>query len=195
MTIAQQIENNSKKGLITIIQDDTENYMAFSNHKDYDGNYRTSSWVETIEEAKRCIGETDGYSEKEIEEHSEEYNWKIVEVYREEVEPFKVGDKVRILPSIENTKDWTNNSIYGSDSRRYFIDMIGEIVDVHNNESGLYYNVANNGGPRLYKTFIGHEYLVPLYEEDEETIQIGDQKYSRKEVEEALRNIKPVKEI
>ena len=195
MTTKKEIINNCKKGLITIIQDDTENYMAFSNHKDYDGNYRTSSWVETIEETKRCIGETDGYSEKEIEEHSEEYNWKIVEVYREGVEPFKVGDKVKILPSIEKTEDWTNKSIYGSDSRRYFIDMIGEIVDVHNSESGLHYNVANNGEPRLYKAFIGHKYLAPLYEEDEETIQIGDQKYSRKEVEEALRNIKPVKEI
>ena len=170
MTMGEKIINNCKKGLITIIQDDTENYMAFSNHKDYDGNYRTSSWVETIEEAKRCIGETDGYSEKEIEEHSEEYNWKIVEVYREEVEPFKVGDKVRILPSIENTKDWTNKSIYGSDSRRYFIDMIGEIVDVHNSESGLYYNVANNGEPRLYKAFIGHEYLAPLVEEEEDNV-------------------------
>ena len=195
MTTKKEIINNCKKGLITIIQDDTENYMAFSNHKDYDGNYRTSSWVETIEEAKRCIGEYEWFSEEKIEEYSEEHKWKIVEVYREEVEPFKVGDKVKILPSIEKTEDWTNKSIYGSDSRRYFIDMIGEIVDVHNSESGLYYNVANNGKPRLYKTFIGHEYLVPLYEEDEETIQIGDQKYSRKEVEEALRNIKPVKEI
>ena len=65
MTTKKEIINNCKKGLITIIQDDTENYMAFSNYKDYDGNYRTSSWVETIEEAKRCIGETDGYSEKE----------------------------------------------------------------------------------------------------------------------------------
>ena len=106
MTTKKEIINNCKKGLITIIQDDTENYMAFSNHKDYDGNYRTSSWVETIEEAKRCIGETDGYSEKEIEEHSEEYNWKIVEVYREEVEPFKVGDKVRLLDSIKKTDNW-----------------------------------------------------------------------------------------
>jgi len=37
MTIGEKIINNCKKGLITIIQDDTENYMAFSNHKDYDG--------------------------------------------------------------------------------------------------------------------------------------------------------------
>ncbi len=195
MTTKKEIINNCKKGLITIIQDDTENYMAFSNHKDYNGNYRISGWSETIEEAKRCIGECEGYLEKEMEKCSQEGKWKIVEVYREEVEPFKVGDKVKILPSIEKTEDWTNKSIYGSDSRRYFIDMIGEIVDVHNSESGLYYNVANNGEPRLYKAFIGHEYLAPLYEEDEETIQIGDQKYSRKEVEEALRNIKPVKEI
>ena len=34
--IKKEIINNCKKGLITIIQDDTENYMAFSNHKDMD---------------------------------------------------------------------------------------------------------------------------------------------------------------
>lgn len=181
MTTKKEIINNCKKGLITIIQDDTENYMAFSNHKDYDGNYRTSSWVETIEETKRCIGETDGYSEKEIEEHSEEYNWKIVEVYREEVEPFKVGDKVRLLDSIKKTDNWKY-------FEKCFPDMTGEI-------KGVFFNIIGGTHYSIAGWHIGHEYLAPLYEEDEETIQIGDQKYSRKEVEEALRNIKPVKEI
>jgi len=182
MTTKKEIINNCKKGLITIIQDDTENYMAFSNHKDYDGNYRTSSWVETIEETKRCIGETDGYSEKEIEEHSEEYNWKIVEVYREEVEPFNVGDKVRILPSIQNTGDWESY-------KEHFPDMKGEIMSVFNNIRGLYYSVFQENKEDYW--CIGHEYLVPLYEE-EEVIKIGDKRYNKCEVEEALKNIKPL---
>lgn len=182
MTTAEQIINNCKKGLITIIQDDTENYMAFSNHKDYDGNYRTSSWVETIEETKRCIGETDGYSEKEIEEYSEEYNWKIVEVYREEVEPFNVGDKVRILPSIQNIGDWESY-------KEHFPDMKGEIMSVFNNIRGLSYSVFQENKEDNW--CIGHEYLVPLYEE-EEVIKIGDKRYNKCEVEKALKNIKPL---
>jgi len=178
MTTAEQIINNCKKGLITIIQDDTENYMAFSNHKDYDGNYRTSSWVETIEETKRCIGETDGYSEKEIEEHSEEYNWKIVEVFREEVEPFKVGDKVRILDSIKKTGSWSYSYL-----ENHFPNMTGGIERVFLNTIGIHYSV--NG------CCIGHEYLAPLVEQ-EEVIKIGDKRYNKCEVEEALKNIKPL---
>lgn len=182
MTTAEQIINNCKKGLITIIQGDTENYMAFSNHKDYDGNYRTSSWVETIEEAKRCIGETDGYSEKEIEEYSEEYNWKIVEVYREEVEPFKVGDKVKILPSIENIDIWTI-------VKEYYPRMKGEIMSVSSNMEGFQYCVWSENKVRFY--YIGHQYLAPLYEEVE-VIKIGDKRYNKCEVEKALKNIKPL---
>ena len=157
MTTKKEIINNCKKGLITIIQDDTENYMAFSNHKDYDGNYRTSSWVETIEEAKRCIGETDGYSEKEIEEHSEEYNWKIVEVYREEVEPFKVGDKVRLLDSIKKTDNWKY-------FEKCFPDMTGEIKGVFFSIIGTHYSIAG--------WYIGHEYLAPLVEEEEDNVAL-----------------------
>ena len=186
MTTAEQIINNCKKGLITIIQDDTENYMAFSNHKDYDGNYRTSSWVETIEETKRCIGETDGYSEKEIEEHSEEYNWKIVEVYREEVEPFNVGDKVRILPSIQNTGDWESY-------KEHFPDMKGEIMSVFNNIRGLSYSVFQENKEDNW--CIGHEYLAPLNEikeDKEETIKIGDHTYSKSEVEKRLQGLKEI---
>lgn len=192
MTTKKEIINNCKKGLITIIQDDTENYMAFSNHKDYDGNYRTSSWVETIEETKRCIGVTYGYSEKEIEVYSEEYNWKIVEVYREEVEPFKVGDKVKILPSIKNANDWEFTKEYFSNN------MEGKIISVFNNIDGLYYTVSVYDSDKSnFCYYISHQYLAPLYEEkeDEEIIQIGDQKYNKKEVEKALRNIKPIKEI
>ncbi len=163
MTITEKIISNCKKGLITIIQDDTENYMAFSNHKDYDGNYRTSSWVETIEETKRCIGETDGYSEKEIEEHSEEYNWKIVEVYREEVEPFNVGDKVRILPSIQNTDNWESY-------KEHFPDMKGEIGRVLDKMNGLFYGVYQEDG--LDYWYIDHEYLAPLNEVEEDNVAL-----------------------
>ena len=123
MTTAQQIINNCKKGLITIVKNNNEDYKAFSNHKDWNGNYRVSCFYGTIEEAKQHIGEDGGYSEKEIEKYSKEYNWKIVEVYREEVEPFKVGDKVRILDSIKKTGSWEY-------FEKCFPDMTGEIKGV-----------------------------------------------------------------
>jgi len=103
MTIAQQIINNCRKGIITVIRDKDNEYMSFSSHKDYNGNYRRSYSHVSIEEAKQFIGEGKGFSEKEMKKYSKEYKWEIVKVYREEVEPFNVGDKVRILPSIKKT--------------------------------------------------------------------------------------------
>ena len=180
MTTAEQIINNCKKGLITIVQDDTENYIAFSNHKDYDGNYRTSDWSKTIKEAKRCIGEREGFSEEKIEEYSKEHKWKIVEVYREEVEPFKVGDKVKMLPSINGANNWTALDSF------CFLNREGEIEEVNNERSGLYYKVKYGDG----FWFIEHKYLTPS--DEEEIIKIGDKKYNKSEVEEALKNIKPL---
>jgi len=178
MTITEKIMNNCKKGLITIVENNNEDYMymSFSNHKDCNGNYRVSCCYGTIKEAKQCIGEGGGYSEEDIEKIAKKYNWKIVEVYREEVEPFNVGDKVRILDSIKETDGWES-------IKDDFPDMKGKIGRFYNCRYGKFYDV--NGW------CIGPEYLVPLYEE-EEVIKIGDKKYNKSEVEEALKNIKPL---
>ena len=61
--------------------------------------------------------------------------------------------------------------------------MIGEIEKVYNQIDGINYRVSGY--------IIGHEYLAPLNEE-EEVIKVGDKIYSKKEVEEALKNIKPL---
>ena len=186
MTITEKIMNNCKKGLITIVENNNEDYMymSFSNHKDCNGNYRVSCCYGTIKEAKQCIGEGGGYSEEDIEKIAKKYNWKIVEVYREEVEPFNVGDKVRILPSIQNTGDWESY-------KEHFPDMKGEIISVFNNIRGLSYSVFQENEEDYWHWRIGHKYLAPLYEE-EEVIKIGDKKYNKSEVEEALKNIKPL---
>ncbi len=182
MTTAQQIINNCRKGIITVIRDKDNKHMSFSNNKDYNGNYRRSYSHVLIEEAKQYIGEGEGFSEKEMKKYSKEYKWEIVKVYREEVEPFNVGDKVRILPSIENIDIWTI-------VKEYYPRMKGEIMSVFNNIRGLSYSVFQENKEDNW--CIGHEYLVPLYEE-EEVIKIGDKRYNKCEVEKALKNIKPL---
>jgi len=180
--ITKQIIENCKKGLITIVQDKSNEYMTISNHKDCDGDYRIINWHNTRKEAKHNIAIFSGNSEEEMEELSKGYKWKIVEVYREEVEPFKVGDKVRILPSIEKTNDW-------EDFKKYYPNMNGEIGSVFNEKRGLRYTVWQEDKEDCWS--ISHEYLAPLYEEVEEIIQIGDQKYNKQEVEKALKDILP----
>ena len=67
---------------------------------------------------------------------------------------------------------------------KYFPDMTGEIKGVFFNIIGTHYLV--NG------CYIGHEYLAPLNEVEEETIKIGDHTYSKSEVEKRLQGLKEI---
>ena len=145
-----QIEQNLKVGLNVVVKDLEDNdYCTISNSKDYDGNFRDSGWRDSIEKAKQYIGSCYGYSK----EYWDDYDLEIVEVFRPEYEPFKVGEKVRLLDSIKKTENWEafeNN----------FPDMTGEIEEFYNQVDGINYRV--NG------YIIGHEYLAPLVEQEED---------------------------
>ncbi len=141
------IEQNLKAGLNVVVKS-VNSYCSILNHKDRDGNYRTSDWWDSIEESKQRIGYYTGYSKQDWDDADIE----IVEIFRPEYEPFKVGDKVRISDKIKETDDW--NTIEDD-----FPEMKGKIEETYNNISGRYYNV--NGW------YIGHEYLIPLIEDDE----------------------------
>ena len=143
------IENNLKKGLQVVVKDLTNNkYLVIYNSKDYDGNFRDSSWFNSIEEAKQAFGACYGCSK----EYWDEKDLEIVEVFREEFEPFKVGDEVRILDTVKKTENW-------EDIEEYFPNMIGEIEEFYNQIDGINYSV--NGW------WIGHEYLAPLVEQED----------------------------
>lgn len=169
-----QIEQNLKVGLNIVVKDLENNYYCIiSNSKDAYGFYRDSAWRDSIEKAKQYIG---SYS-RNSKEYWDEKDLEIVEVYRPEYEPFKVGDKVRILDSIKKTS--SREIIFN-----LFPNMIGEIEKVYNQIDGINYRVSGY--------IIGHEFLAPLNEVKEETIKIGDHTYSKSEVEERLQGLKEI---
>ena len=169
-----QIEQNLKVGLNVVVKDLENNYYCIiSNSKDAYGFYRDSAWRDSIEKAKQYIG---SYS-RNSKEYWDEKDLEIVEVYRPEYEPFKVGDKVRILDSIKKTS--SREIIFN-----LFPNMIGEIEKVYNQIDGINYRVSGY--------IIGHEFLAPLNEVKEETIKIGDHTYSKSEVEERLQGLKEI---
>ena len=105
------IENNLKKGLQIVVKDLRNNtYCTISNSKDSYGDYKKGYWCNSIEEAKQTVGASYGYSK----ECWNSFDLEIVEVFRPEFEPFKVGDKVRILDSIKKTNDWEEMCIRDS---------------------------------------------------------------------------------
>ena len=168
------IEQNLKVGLQFVVKDLKNNYYsAISNSKGHDGSFRDSGWRDSIEKAKKYIGSCYGYSK----EWWDNLDLEIVEVFRPEYEPFKVGDKVRLLDSIKKTEDW-------EDVENNFPDMTGEIEKVSFEVLGTTYFI--NGW------WIGHEFLAPLNEVEEETIKIGDHTYSKREVEKRLKGLKEI---
>ena len=143
------IENNLKKGLNVVVKDLEDNYCcAIGTNKDDRGNYRYSGWEKNIKDVKQFIGSCSGYSK----EYWNNLDLEIVEVFRPEYEPFRVGDKVRILDSIKKTEDWES-------LEDKFEDMTGVIRKVFIERIGTYYSI--NGW------CVGHEYLAPLVEEED----------------------------
>ena len=168
------IEQNLKVGLQVVVKDLNDNtYCAISPNKDDSGNYRCSNWRNSIENAKQYIGNCHGDSK----DYWDNLDLEIVEVFRPEFEPFKVGDKVRILDSIKKTNDW-------EEVEDYFLNMTGVINQVDFENIGTTYKI--NGW------FVGHEFVAPLNEVKEETIKIGDHTYSKSEVEKRLQGLKEI---
>ena len=176
-----KIEECLKVGLNVVVRDIEENaYCVISPIKDIYNGYVYGYWTEEIEEAKKSLcyynreDDDDGWNDLDLE---------IVETYRLEYEPFKEGQKVRILDSVKRTDNWTNAVGYP--------DMTGIIENIENGISGIYYWVNCKDNRSFY---ISHQYLAPLLEEEpKELITIGDHSYDKKQVEEALKNIKAVK--
>ena len=168
------IEQNLKAGLQVVVKDLKDNdYCIISNSRDCNGNFRDSGWRDSIEGAKQYIGYYSGHSK----ECWDNLDLEIVEVFRPEYEPFKVGDKVELLDSIKKTNNWEN-------VEEYFPDMTGKVEGVYFEPIGINYGV--NG------CWIGHEFLVPLQEVKEETIKIGDHTYFKSEVEKRLQGLKEI---
>ena len=102
MTFYEQLERQLKTKGHVVVKDKEGEYCVFSHFKDEDGLYRNSGWCTTIKRVKELIGNTSGYSEKDINKIAKVNNWNIVEVFEMPLERFEAGDKVLVG---ENAKE------------------------------------------------------------------------------------------
>lgn len=147
-----------ENGIHVPVKYKTGEWRIFSPYKDEDGNYRDSDIKHFLEKAKQHISTDVGFSKNKINELAELNDWQIVyeELFRTPYTPLKVGQKVGILKSIEETDSW-------DDIKKTYPDMTGEVKDVFNEYNGFFYRVQGDGN----RHSIGAEYLYPLPEEEE----------------------------
>ena len=150
--------NILSKGAFVVIKEDN-GYLVISPFKDDSGDYRTSGWS-SIEIAKQYVGSFNGYLEK----YYQALNAEIVEIYYPTFEPFKVGEKVKILNSIKGANDWKYEKNYPN--------MEGEIKEIYNDIDGLSYGVWNRDKSSWY--YISNQYLIPLEADQVEEITMEE---------------------
>lgn len=120
-----------------VVQDKDGDYCVFSHFMDEGGDYRCSSWWDTIKIAKEHIGCFDGNSKEYIEKISQEQNWKIIESFEIPLQRFKEGDKVVIA---KNARELCEKHSLAWDVQME--EIIGKVCEIKG-YYGLYYNVLD----------------------------------------------------
>ena len=152
MTNFEQIELLLKHGLHVSVKDKDEEYLTISPVKDKNGEYRTSSWYQTLVEAKENIGESDRFAN--LEEACKE--WSEITPFHLDFETYPVGMKVKVIKSgevgeIENTK-YKNMHILKGDSITYYFHT--ELIPYFEEESLSGKEVSVTIGDKTYKAII-----------------------------------------
>lgn len=99
MNFSKKLRENYRCGKCTIVQNEFEDYNIFST-PNADGELRQSEWNDTIEKCKEEIGTYDPDTDRDIDNFSEHYSWRIIgTIDFSELggEGYKEGEKVRIL--------------------------------------------------------------------------------------------------
>lgn len=141
MSTAEQILAHLSVGACVVVKRKDNQYCVFSPLKDNFGDFRCSGFEPDIKGAKVDIGKYMGLVKGSIEDLSEEDNWQIVETYYLPLQPFKVGDRVRVR---ENAKEECEK--WGYDWHEEKSKMVGGIFELVGLYSGNY-NVANCAFP------------------------------------------------
>ena len=113
MTNYKEIETYLKHGIHVLVKHKDGEYQIISPMKDDEGNYRTSNWYDTPEEAKQNIGENTGNSN--LEEQCKSYT--DITPFHLDFEPYPVGMKVigkgmKSLGTIEKITASNNYHVY-----------------------------------------------------------------------------------
>lgn len=122
MTIFKQLLHNWEKGYFSVVEGDCNilvdtRKFAIATFWD-EKEFHISEWYNTEKDAKENAGGDYYYSKKDILEESERYNWKVYTTLhpsemmgkglkKGDKVLIKIGDKIREIKKVEDTKYWT----------------------------------------------------------------------------------------
>ncbi len=172
---------NLEVGKHCIIKDSSGLYKIISPFKDNNNNHRTTYWRIDLKYCHTEICGFAGHSKENLKEFCEKSTF--IGFYEPEFKIFKKGDKVKIADNAKELCDkysisWDNN-ING---------MLGKVLEIE--------KIIGND-ISIYDETKSDSYMFPIqaisYSMDEISVilKIGDKSYSKQEIEEALKNIKP----
>lgn len=98
MSLYQDLEYNWERGFYSVVHSKKDGLYQIFSTKDFYGDLRMSDGYETVEEAKKNIGERTGYTKEEFKEYFTS-DWEIVDtIHPSELmgKGFQVGDRVKV---------------------------------------------------------------------------------------------------
>ena len=165
LSLYEKIDRVCRLGKHAIIKCEDGDYMIISPFKNLYGNWRESIICESVESASQYIADDEGYGKNDWNER-ERLGYKYIGVWTPPTyERFQVGDKVKInIPEVPSP--------------------LSEIISV-----GHFTYVIDHG----YDTSIFcHEDLEPVFEEEEEIVEVLGKKYKKSELEKKLQELEEV---
>lgn len=183
MTNQEKIEAILKSGHKAVVYDTEEEEYTIV-FRETDDLFLASYWEKSIDWCLR-VG---------VWEKAKTYFNKllfIISPYAEKPPVLKVGDKIQILEVAKecgNYEDWDKE-------KKDMVGTVGEIKEVIDNSQGVYYWIWNKDKSNWWNF---PHYAVclavdePAEEEPEETLEINGKKYKRSEVEERVKELKPI---
>ena len=156
MNNEKEIETYLKHGLHVGIKDTDGDYLIISPMKDEDGDYRTSHWCDTLEEAKQNIGKWSGHPN--LEDASKD--WTEITPFHLNFEPYPVGMMVigkgmKSLGTIEKITASNNYHVYFLESNTTLTNAPHiELIPYFEEESLSGKEVSVTIGDKTYKAII-----------------------------------------
>lgn len=181
----EKVQTCCRSGYVVVIEhpdgEKSFKFILITPFRDNCGNYKTSTWANSIDNALLEIGYGFGFTEKEMIHGFLVENWQIVKTIHilDLIEGSKVGDRVKTT-----TTGLLHRGIVTK------VLQPGKRYEVSFDDPLRCISLSSYSKDRA----VGNDEIAPYFEEEPiETTEYEGVTYNKKEFEEAVKDLKPIK--